>query len=513
MSPYNSQTNRAANLPVIIVTGASGFIGRHFLEAFKYEFYIHAIARRAQKAVGVERHDNINWIRLDIGDEEMVKEVFEGIVRDGGADFILHLAGFYDFTNTDNPEYERTNVKGTEFILKYAKLLNLKRFIFASSLTVTEFDKNDIVITEKSIPDANFPYARSKRKGENLIQEHCKDFPCAILRCAAIFSDWCEYGPLYILLSKWLSDSWDSNILPGKGEAALPYMHTKNLNSLIYLIIKQTSRLPRCGIYIASHDGCTAQKDLHNLALRYNFGRPDKLRFIPKWLAMLGVIGLNLLGKLKGKKPFIRPWMIIYTDKKMQIDASQTRKTVNWRPVERFQLQRRLLFLIENRKSNQYEWDRKNELALHEGSTIRPNLLIYESMVNFEQDVIREVLNDIFKPENEERFKNYIKLDNSEINYRFKNLYKMLKTAVVLGDRLHILSYARSLAVEHFKENFEVNEVINAISLMGDLIVNRLKKQESLKDIHLRIHDEILITVQLIIDELEDSYERLSGVA
>ncbi len=172
-----------------------------------------------------------------------------------------------------------------------------------------------------------------------------------------------------------------------------------------------------------------------------------------------------------------------------------------------------LLFLIENRKSNQYEWDRKNELALHEGSTMRPNLLIYESMVNFEQDIIKEVLDDIFKPENEEQFKNYIKLDNSELNYRFKNLYKMLKTVVVLGDRLHVLSYARSLAVERFKENFEVNEVINAISMVGDLIVNRLKKQENLKDIHLRIHDEILITVQLIIDELEDSYERLSGLA
>ncbi len=513
MNTKDKSANRPTKLPIIVVTGASGFIGRHFLEAFKYDFYIHAISRRAQIAVGVERHDNINWIRLDIGDEAMVREVFEGIVRTGGADFILHLAGFYDFTNTDNPEYERTNVKGTGFILKYAKKLNLKRFIFASSLTVTEFGKNELVITEKSPSDANFPYARSKRKGENLILEYSKNIPCVILRCAAIFSDWCEYGPLYILLSKWLSNSWDSNILPGKGEAAIPYLHTKNLNSLIYLIIKQTSRLPRCGIYVASHDGCTAQKDLNNLAMRYNYGRSDKLHFIPKWLAMLGVVGLNLLGKLKEKKPFIRPWMILYTDKKMQIDASQTRKTVGWRPIERFQIQRRLLFLIENRKSNQYEWDRKNELALHEGSTIRPNLLICESMVNFEQDIIKEVLDDIFKPENEGQFKNYIELDNSELNYRFKNLYKMLKTAVVLGDRLHVLSYARSLAVERFKENFEVVEVINAISLVGDLIVNRLNKQESLKDIHLRIHDEILITVQLIIDELEDSYERLSGVA
>ncbi len=224
---------RPTRLPVMIVTGASGFIGRHVLESFKYEFYIYAIARRAQRAVGVENHENINWIRLDIGEEEMVAETFERIREKGGADFLIHLAGYYDFTNKNHPEYLRTNINGTKLILKYAQRLNLKRFIFASSLTVSEFGKNGPVLNEKSAANANFPYALSKKEGERIVHKYGKKFPCTVIRCAAIFSDWCEYGPLYVLLSMWLSQRWDSNILTGKGEAAIPYFHTRNLNSLL----------------------------------------------------------------------------------------------------------------------------------------------------------------------------------------------------------------------------------------------------------------------------------------
>ena len=53
-------------------------------------------------------------------------------------------------------------------------------------------------------------------------------------------------------------------------------------------------------------------------------------------------------------------------------------------------------------------------------------------------------------------------------------------------------------------------EVKNAISLVGDLIVTHLKANAGLKNMGLRIHDEIQLTVQLIIDELEDSYDRLT---
>ena len=208
-----NKNQRPSKLPILIVTGASGFIGRHLVKSLCYDFYIYALARRGQKQANVPIHKNISWIRLDIGEKESVKKVFELISENGGADFLIHLAGYYDFDGKDSPEYDRTNIKGTEYTLKYAKEFKLKRFIFASSLTVTEFDEPGIVINEKSPANAKFEYAVSKRIGEELVRKYSKHFPTAIVRLAAIYSDWCEYGPLYNFLITWLSKSWKANIL------------------------------------------------------------------------------------------------------------------------------------------------------------------------------------------------------------------------------------------------------------------------------------------------------------
>ena len=496
-------------MPVLILTGASGFIGKYVLEAFKKEFFIYAFARRPQKAVGVEQHENICWMRLDIGDERAVKMIFDQISEAGGADFVLHLAGYYDFTNTNSPEYERTNVMGTELILKYAQKLNVQRFIFASSLTVSKFDKKGTVLDENSPANATFPYALSKQKGELLLKKYSKNIPCTVVRCSAIYSDWCEYGPLYIFLSMWLSGRYDANILTGKGETAIPYLHINNLLAIFNQIITGTAKLNPFEIFIAGHDGCIYQKELHDLALRYNYGEAERIIFMPVWFAFLGVVILDFWGMIKGKRPFIRPWMVRMTDKKMIVNATWTRKTLDWKPLERFEIRRRILFLIENRKSNPYEWLRRNEQSLLKGGESRPNLMIYESMLSLEDEIMTEIIAEIRKPENNMLYEHYVVLDETQLVYRFRNLYKMLKTAVLLGDRLHVLHYANALAIQRFDEKFEVNEVKNAISLVGVLIVEHLKENPILKSMDLRIHDEILLTVQLISDELDDTYDIL----
>lgn len=84
-------------LPTIIVTGASGIVGRNFLEFIKDDFLIYAIARRSQYEVKIPEHPNIKWIHLDISNESSVESVMYNIKKKGGADFVLHLAGYYDF--------------------------------------------------------------------------------------------------------------------------------------------------------------------------------------------------------------------------------------------------------------------------------------------------------------------------------------------------------------------------------------------------------------------------------
>ena len=123
----------------ILVTGASGFIGRHFINAVKDDFFIYAIARRSQHEAKIPLLPNIQWIPVDLGDRESVNRIGDQLARDGGVDYVFHFAGYYDFTNEDNPEYQRTNVDGTHHLLEISRKLGIKRFIFASSLTVSNW--------------------------------------------------------------------------------------------------------------------------------------------------------------------------------------------------------------------------------------------------------------------------------------------------------------------------------------------------------------------------------------
>jgi len=515
MADENILQSRPSELPVLILTGASGFIGRYLIPDFYNHFYIYALARSSQKYAGIEMHENINWVRVDIGEKKSVKKVFTYIKKKGGADYLVHLAGYYDFDGKDAAEYERTNVNGTHYILESSKMLKLKRFIFASSLTVTDFKEPGLIINEQSPCDAGFSYAVSKKKGEELVKKYSHHFPAAIVRLAAIYSDWCEYGPLYYFLKTWLEKSWRSNILAGKGEAAVPYLHVKNLNTLFFKIIQNSEILPRCDTYISSPNGCTSQKELYDIAVRYNLGRRKNPVFFPKWFTYLGVLFLDRAGSMIGKRPFERPWMIKYVDLKLNVNATYTQKKLNWVLKPRFDIRRRLLYLVEHMKSAPYEWHRKNLESMDRRKKINPNLKIYDAMDTIESRVTENILNTIYSDRFSTRFKKYRSLKRDIHKERITFIYSMIKTAVRTGDRIHILSYARSLSSERYKEGFDISEVIDAVQLVGDYIVKTLVKLPELTelpdylDMDQRIYDGITLTIQLIVDELEDSFDRL----
>ena len=56
------------SLPCLVVTGASGFVGRHLLDALKEDYRIVGLARRSQARSGAPVHPNITWHQADIGD-------------------------------------------------------------------------------------------------------------------------------------------------------------------------------------------------------------------------------------------------------------------------------------------------------------------------------------------------------------------------------------------------------------------------------------------------------------
>ncbi len=497
--------------PSIVVTGASGFIGRHFVIAVSEKFRLFCIARRGQKEIGIPYHDNIHWLQVDITNRKNLLNVFNYIKDQGGADYVLHLAGYYDFTLEENPAYEKINITGTRYILDMSKLLGIKRFIFSSSLAACKFPPPGKALTEESPADADFPYARSKKSAEKMIREYSEVFPCSIVRLAAVYSDWCEYPMLYMLLKYWLSgNKLISKIVTGYGESAVPYIHIKDLINLFLRIIEISDILPRLAIYNATPQGSVSHNELFEAVTRYYYGHGFKPIRIPKFLAFLGLAIISFLGRLNSQKTLEQPWMANYIDKKLSVNASATYNSLGWKPTPRYHILRRLLFLTEKMTSRPNDWAFRNEALLHR-VVYRKSITIYDILTELRESLVEKIVEEVMKPENEQRFPNYRKMYREMLKWYITLNYQLVAATVRSRDRAMIPSYAQEIAYRRYIYGFEAEEVKDLMLLIGKTMRESLLLKPELKGSKQKVDDYIILTAQLAADEFEDIYEILQN--
>ena len=498
------------SLPGLVVTGASGFIGRHVLASFAGRYRLFCLARRSRREAGVPDYENMRWTQVDIARWDTMRQVVTCIKENGGAAYVLHLAGYYDFHNMENPEYDRTNVLGTRNVLKLAKQLGVQRFLFASSLAACPFPSEDEIVDEDTAPTATFAYARSKRAGEEMVAENTEWFPASILRLAAVYSDWCEYPPLYVFLRTWLSRSWNARILGGKGQSAVTYIHIQDLVRLIHRVLEKSDQLPRFSVYNVSPSHVTTHEDLFKAATRYFYGEDVTPLCLPRWLAGPGVLLRWWLGRLTRRLPFEAPWMVRYIDRQLRIDASRTEAALDWKPARRLDVTRRLLLMIENMKSRSEAWSMRNEAAMRRVAR-RPNLVLYDVLEEIRDETVDRIIDYISLPVNKDRFCRYRTMDPETQRWFVALVYQVLSTAVRSRDLQLVRHYAQVIAVRRRKEGFSVDQVCDFLGTIGEIIADALRERSELADLGQLIHDHVTLSFQLAIDGVEDVFDMMDS--
>ena len=484
----------------MVVTGASGFLGRLLVQLLRRRHVVLAIDRRTLTETELAGHPNVQWYPVDLCDADAVAGTMACIAAGGGAQVVVHLAAYYDFTGEEHPEYRRTNVDAMRILLDACRGLGIEHFVFASSVAACPFSRPGAPITEATPPDGTHIYARTKRAGERMLADYTDSFTPVIVRFAAMYSDWCEYPPLQVLLDTWLSGGWDARILAGRGGSAIPYLHVRDGGFFMMRLLERRHELAAMEVLLAGEDGAVSHLDLYRAATAYVDGRPRRAIHLPRPLCRPGIWLREVVGRATGSRPFERPWMADYIDRRMEIDASRTRRRLEWRPTPRLSLLDRLAFLIEHRRDNPMEWYRRNREAL-EHLQLAPNFRIYRLVKRHEARIEQRLSEALLEREP------CAGVTSEQRLWDHRQTLRNLVVSVQTGENEPFLGWCRDLAERRVVQGCDMEDVTDALRIVDRAVVEVLRSDPEAADLEGAVGHHVSTRVEFGIDRVMEVYE------
>jgi len=284
----------------VLVTGASGFIGRAACAAFA--------ERGWQVHAGVRAESNVEGARSVRGSLE------QGWPLDG-VDVVVHLAGIAHQIHAQNAEaiYQAMNFQATERLARTAMQAGVRRFVFMSSIKVNgERTPIDRPFRAGDTPQPEDRYARSKRDAEQALAGLGGKMEVIVVRPPLVYGPGVRANFLRLLR---LVD----RRLP------LPLGAIRNRRSLIYvgnladLIVTAASSPAAAGRTLLAADAQDMSTPQLITEIGRALGKPARMVGVPVGLLQLGgaITGMGAeIGRLVDS---------------LVVDASETRERLSWR--------------------------------------------------------------------------------------------------------------------------------------------------------------------------------------
>ncbi|GAB4170088.1 MAG: NAD-dependent epimerase/dehydratase family protein [Wenzhouxiangellaceae bacterium] len=196
-------------MPVIAMTGATGFVGRRVLEQLlptSGSAKVRLLARLPERVPRpVRLHPGVSVIRGDLTDPGQL----DALVRDAAV--VIHAAAA--IAGISPADFDRTNIVGTRYLLEaMRRSAPDAHLIHVSSLAARE-------------PQLSW-YASSKRAAEELVLSRWKT--CSIIRPPAVYG---PEDPALATFWTWLARGWLIRL--GPAHARFSLLHVDDLAALI----------------------------------------------------------------------------------------------------------------------------------------------------------------------------------------------------------------------------------------------------------------------------------------
>ncbi|MEO5972565.1 MAG: NAD(P)-dependent oxidoreductase, partial [Sphingomicrobium sp.] len=346
----------AYSKPIVLITGASGFIGGAIIKRLSEHYTLVGLDRAGVPDPPAPAHAVV----FDVSSDTKVVEALDEVRRRFGTRLasVIHLAAYYDVSGEPNPLYDEITVQGTRRLIDVLKTFEVEQFVYASTMLVHKpTAQPDETIDEDSPIEPSWAYPESKVRAEVVLREHHGKIPVVFLRIAGVYDDDGHSPFLAEQIARIYEHRLTSHFYPGMLCAAQSFVHLDDLTDAVAKVVEKRRELPsELPLLVGEPDplGYAEIQDIVGQALHDDDWATLR---IPMSFAKLGVAIQN---DVLGDEPFIKPWMVDSSNDHYILDISRAQSLLGWEP--KHHLRDTLPVMVAALKRDPQAWYKANKL-------------------------------------------------------------------------------------------------------------------------------------------------------
>ena len=310
--------------PRILVTGATGFLGRRLVEQLLQIGYpVRSLARKLS---------NIEKLR------ELPTDIYFGDVADmeslraavTDVEVIVHAAAD---TAGNEDDSRLSTLLGTQNVMDLCREKGIQKLIYISSCSVygvADYKKGQMVDEKASLEryhDRRGHYSSAKYKAELLVLDAMKNesLPAVCLRPGTIF------GPGGDIYTPMMGFSLGTKVFGviGRGDFVLPLVYIDNLVDAIIRAIEKDESIGQV-FNVVDPDNPTKREYVERLL---NKLYPDaRCFYIPYSFLYTAVWGQEMLTWILRRPPFLTRYRLTSSQKNIRYDSTKIQNALDWKP-------------------------------------------------------------------------------------------------------------------------------------------------------------------------------------
>ena len=349
--------------PIVLITGATGNLGRSLGEALGCSYRIVGLDLKAEGA-------DFPVFEADFTSDASVELALRKFRDAFGSriDSVIHLVAYFDFTGEDNPLYESVNVEGTRRLLRALQDFEVKQFVYASTMLVHAPCRPGERIDEHQPIEPRWAYPKSKAAAEAVIRAEHKRIPFVMLRLAGVYDEHAMVPTMAQQMARIYERDFQSYFYSGSTLVGQAMLHRDDMLEAFRRTVDRREVLPpETEILIGEPDAIgydALQDELGELI--HGVDDWPTLR-VPKPIAAAGAWAQGKLEQVVpdaidgGEAPFIKPFMVAMADDHYALDIRRARDLLGWEPRRR--LKDELPRLVAALKGDPAGWYETNRIT------------------------------------------------------------------------------------------------------------------------------------------------------